>query len=192
MVQTNTTFQYKSLAREHNIQQWRQFLCRSINKTSLIKVLVGEWKLQRCRDMLQGIVCNLRRNLLQDDSRWMGGSGGAAMHPRRKQAPICFCMHCMLQNWFEGSHSRRHRCHVALSCFPKGYPLSSILEVRDTEPHTVCRHQQTGMVIGRQHMWQRNWVTCLYRLWHRERLRQSREAECPEAHEKGHNLPGDV
>ena len=29
-------------------------------------------------------------------------------------------------------------------------------------------------------------------LWHCERLRQSREAECPEAHAKGHSLPGDV
>ena len=96
------------------------------------------------------------------------------------------CTACC-NNWFECSHSRRHRCHVALSCFPKGYPLSHQLEVRDTEPHTVCRHQQTGMFIGRQHMWQRNWDTCMgyiYRLWHRERLRQSREAECPEAHEK--------
>ena len=97
MVQTNTTLQYKSLAREHIIQQWRQFLCSSINKTSLINVLVGEWTLQRCRYMLEGIVCNLRRNLLQYDSRLMGGNGGAAVYPIRKQAPICFCMHCMLQ-----------------------------------------------------------------------------------------------
>ena len=37
----------------HNIQQWRQFLCCSFNKTSLIKLLVGEWKLQRYR-MLRG------------------------------------------------------------------------------------------------------------------------------------------
>ena len=42
MVQTNTTLQYKSLAREHKIQQWRQFLCSSINKTSLVNVLVGD------------------------------------------------------------------------------------------------------------------------------------------------------
>ena len=49
----STTIQYKSLARGHNIQQWRKFLCSSFNKTSLIKFLVGEWKLQRYRCMLQ-------------------------------------------------------------------------------------------------------------------------------------------
>ena len=64
---------------------------------------------------------------------------------------VVACTACC-KNWLEGSHSRIHRCHVTLSCFPKGYPLSHQLEVRDTEPHTVCRHQQTGMVIGRQHM----------------------------------------
>ena len=40
--------------RGHNIQQWRQFLCSSFNKKSLIKLLVGEWKLQRYRYMLHG------------------------------------------------------------------------------------------------------------------------------------------
>ena len=66
--------------------------------------------------------------------------------------PFVFACTACCKNWFEGSHSRRHRSHVALSCFPKGYPLSHQLEVRDHEPHTVCRHQQTGMVIGRQHI----------------------------------------
>ena len=36
----------------HNIQQWRQFLCSSFDKTNLIKFLVGEWKLQRCRPVI--------------------------------------------------------------------------------------------------------------------------------------------
>ena len=50
----STTVQYTCLARGHNIQQWRKFLSSSFNKTSLIKFLVGEWKGQRYRDMLQG------------------------------------------------------------------------------------------------------------------------------------------
>ena len=33
---------------------WRKFLCSSFKKKSLIKILVGEWKLQRFRDVLQG------------------------------------------------------------------------------------------------------------------------------------------
>ena len=33
--------------------------------------------------------------------------------------------------------SRRHRCHVALSCFPKGY-------------HQSLSHEQTVLAIGRQ------------------------------------------
>ena len=37
-----------------HIQQWRKCLCSSFNKTGLIKFLVGEWKLQRYRDMQQG------------------------------------------------------------------------------------------------------------------------------------------
>ena len=49
----STTVQYTYLARGHNIQQWRKFLSSSFNKTSLIKFLVGEWKGQRYRDMLQ-------------------------------------------------------------------------------------------------------------------------------------------
>ena len=35
--------------------------------------------------------------------------------------------------------SRRHQCHVALSCFPKGY-------------HQSLLHEQTGLVIGRQRL----------------------------------------
>ena len=35
--------------------------------------------------------------------------------------------------------SRIHRCHVALSCFPKGY-------------HQSMSHEQTGLVIGRQRL----------------------------------------
>ena len=93
------------------------------------------------------------------------------------------CTACC-KNWFEGSHGhiRRHQCHVALSCFPKGYPMSHLSEVWDTEQHTICQDKQTsGLVIGRQHLWQPNWATCLYWLWHCERLRQSKEAECPGA-----------
>ena len=56
--------------------------------------------------------------------------------------------------WSCSPHKKKAdtRYHVALSCIPKGYPLSHQLEVRDTETHTVCRRQQTGMVIGRQHI----------------------------------------
>ena len=43
----------------HNIQQWRQFLCSSFDKTILIKFLVGEWKLQRYRYMLHGHALNV-------------------------------------------------------------------------------------------------------------------------------------
>ena len=50
----STTVQYTCLARGHNIQQWRKLLSSPFNKTSLIKFLVGEWKGQRYRDMLQG------------------------------------------------------------------------------------------------------------------------------------------
>ena len=127
-------------------------------------------------------------------SRWQQMNGwkwwGCSAPNKKAGTHLLFAYTACCKNWFEGSHSRRHQCHVALSCFPKRYPLSHQLEVRDTEPHTVCPHQQTCMVIGRHHMWQPNWDTCLYRLGHRER--QSREAGCPEAHEKGHNLPGDV
>ena len=49
----STTVQYTYLARGHNIQQCRKFLSSSFNKTSLTKFLVGEWKGQRYRDMLQ-------------------------------------------------------------------------------------------------------------------------------------------
>ena len=68
----------------------------------------------------------------------------------------------LLNNWFEGSHShsRRHRCHVALFCFPKGYPLPHLSYVCDTEPHAICRHQQTGLAIGRHHLRQPNSATC--------------------------------
>ena len=49
-----TTLQHKCLAEGHNIQQWRKCLCSSFKKTGPIKLLVGEWKLQRYRDMQQG------------------------------------------------------------------------------------------------------------------------------------------
>ena len=52
MVQHNPSVQMPT--RGHNIQQWRQLLCCSFNRTSLIKFLVGEWKLQRYRYMLRG------------------------------------------------------------------------------------------------------------------------------------------
>ena len=102
----------------------------------------------------EGIVCNLRRNLLQGYSRFMGGSGGAAVHTRRSSHPFDFACTACCKNWVKGSHrhSRRHRCHVALSGLPKGYPLSHLSEVWDTEPHTICRHQQTGLIIRRQRL----------------------------------------
>ena len=75
----------------------------------------------------------------------MGGSGGAAIDIRRSIHMFAFaCIPCC-KNWLEGrhSHSRRHRCHT-LSCFSKGYPMSHLSDLWDTEPHTLCRHQQTG------------------------------------------------
>ena len=45
-------------------------------------------------------------------------------------------------------------------CFPKGYPLPHLSDVCDTEPHAICRHQQTGLAIGRHHLWQPNSATC--------------------------------
>ena len=45
-----TTLHYKSLAWGHNIQQWRQFLCSSFIKISLVKFLVGEWKLLKAHE----------------------------------------------------------------------------------------------------------------------------------------------
>ena len=140
--------------------------------------------------------------LQQDEPHQVLGSWGettaiqiyAAVHTRRTRHSFAFACTAWCKNWFEGSrsHIRRPRWHVALSCFPKGYPMSHLSEVRDTEQHTVCRDQQTGLVIGSQRMWQPNWDTCLYRLWHIERLRQSKEAECTEAHEKWHNIPRHV
>ena len=92
----------------------------------------------------------------------MDGSGGAAVHTRRRRYPFAFACAACGKNWFEGSHShsRRHRCHVALFCFPKGYPLPHLSDVCDTEPHAICRHQQTGLAIGRHHLWQPNSATC--------------------------------
>ena len=49
----STTIQYSCLARVYNIHQWRKFPSSSFNKTSLIKFLIGEWKGQRYREMLQ-------------------------------------------------------------------------------------------------------------------------------------------
>ena len=49
----------------------------------------------------------------------------AAVHTRRTRHSFAFACTAWCKNWFEGSHShiRRPRCHVALSCFPKGYPI---------------------------------------------------------------------
>ena len=80
----------------------------------------------------------------------MGGSGGAAVHTRRTRHSFAFACTACCKNWFEGSHSRirRHRYHVALYCFPKGYPLSHLSEVWDTEQHTIFRDQQTAWSLG--------------------------------------------
>ena len=63
----------------------------------------------------------------------MGGSDRAAVHTRRIRHPFAFACTACCKNWFEGSHrhSRRHRCHIALSGIPKGYPLSHLSEVWD-------------------------------------------------------------
>ena len=59
-----TTIQHKCLQGD-TIQQWKKILFSSFNKTSLVKFLVGEWKLQRNRYMLQGKALYVMR----DDSR---------------------------------------------------------------------------------------------------------------------------
>ena len=66
--------------------------------------------------------------------------------------------------------------------------------------HTICRDHTRFVEISKLAWSLGNsindslffWATCLYGLWHRERLRQSKKAECPEAHENWHNPPGDV
>ena len=70
----------------------------------------------------QGIVCNLRITLFQDDNTTrMRGRGGAAVHTRRRRHPFAFACAACCKKWFEYSHSpsRRYICHVALLCFPK-------------------------------------------------------------------------
>ena len=39
-----------SIKHGHNIQQWRKFLCSSCNKSSLIKLILEQWKLPKCRE----------------------------------------------------------------------------------------------------------------------------------------------
>ena len=129
-------------------QDWRKCLCSSFNKTGLIKFTVGEWKLQRYRDMLQGeALCVTCEETCTKVNGWKWRS--CSPH-KNKQTLGCICMRCMRQELVQDSHShsRRHRCHVALFCFPNGYPLSHLSEVWDTEPHAIFRHQKTGLVIA--------------------------------------------
>ena len=54
---------------------------------------------------------------------------------------------------------------VMLLCiaFQKDIPygaLPHLSDACDTEPHAICRHQQTGLAIGRHHLWQPNSATC--------------------------------
>eukprot|EP00745_Piridium_sociabile_P027749 TRINITY_DN44663_c0_g1_i3.p1 TRINITY_DN44663_c0_g1~~TRINITY_DN44663_c0_g1_i3.p1 ORF type:complete len:1606 (-),score=395.32 TRINITY_DN44663_c0_g1_i3:590-5317(-) len=49
-----STILYKNLSGDHNIQQWRKFLCRPGNKSSLIKFLVEQWKQPDHRKKLNG------------------------------------------------------------------------------------------------------------------------------------------
>ena len=44
---SSTAIQYKNIAGDHNIQEWRKFLCSSCNKSSLIKFIVEQWKLSK-------------------------------------------------------------------------------------------------------------------------------------------------
>ena len=92
--------QFLQQEKPHQVPGWRV-------ETTAIQIYAG-W---------QRIVCNLLRSLLQDDSRWMGGSGGAAVHTRRTRHSFAFACTACCKNWFERSHShtRRHRCRVALS-----------------------------------------------------------------------------
>ena len=150
----STTVQYTYLARGHTIQQWRKFLSSSFNKMSLIKFLVGEWKGQRYRDMLQSkalyVTCEETCFKMTQMNGWKWRS--CSPH-KKKQIRVCFCMHCMLQELVRGPSSSQPKTPMScLSGLPKGYPLSHLSEVCDTEPHTICRHQQTGLVIRRQHM----------------------------------------
>ena len=80
----------------------------------------------------------------------MAGNGGVVVHTRTSSHPFAFACIACNNNWFEGGHSqsRIHRCHVALSCFPKVYFLSHLSEVWDTEPHTFGQNHQAGWGIG--------------------------------------------
>ena len=49
-----STILYKNLSGDHNIKQWRKFLCSSGNKSSLIKFLVEQWKQPEHRKKLNG------------------------------------------------------------------------------------------------------------------------------------------
>ena len=50
---SSTAIQYRNIAGSHNIQQWSKFLCSSCNnKSSLIKFILEQWKLQTYREKL--------------------------------------------------------------------------------------------------------------------------------------------
>ena len=107
----------------YNIQQWRKFVCSSFNKTSLVKLLVGEWKLQ-INAARHGILCDMRRNLFQDDSRLMGGSGGAAVNTRRSRHSFAFVCTACCKNLLKAVIVTSEDTDVMLFClaFQKDIP----------------------------------------------------------------------
>ena len=112
----STTVQYTCLARGHNIQQWRKFLSSSFNKTRFIKFLVGDWKEQRYRDMLQGkalcVTCEETCFKITADE-WVEV---AELQSTQEEADTRLLLHAVFactaccKNWVKGSHrhSRRH------------------------------------------------------------------------------------
>ena len=93
---SNTAIQYRNVAGGHNIQQWKKFLCSSYNKSSLIKFILEQWKLPKCREKLHDTVCNLRGCLQKDEKKLLGGSQKTEVHTRRSILVDSY-MHCTLQ-----------------------------------------------------------------------------------------------
>ena len=132
----STTLQYKCLAGGHSMQQWRQFLCSSFNKTSLVKSLVGEWKLQRYRYMLHGnpLYVTLEETCFKmAANEWVEVVG---LQCTQEEAVIV----------------TSEDIDVMLLCLASKR-ISHIPSIRSMGHSTAhdFRDQQTGLVVGRQH-----------------------------------------
>ena len=78
----------------------------------------------------------------------------AELQSTQEEADTILLLHA-LHTARTGSKAVIYTCEdtdIALSCFPKGYLMSHLSEVWDIEQRTICRDQQTGLVIGRQHL----------------------------------------